>query len=89
MKKTEEEKQSATRITNNLNVRTCLIFLAIFCVATLVMGDYYLAAAEAAIVLVLVIYSILAARRRAADLEAYVESVTYDAETAKNNTLQL
>lgn len=88
MKKTEEEKQTATRITNNLNVPTCLIFLAIFCVATLVMGDYYLAAAEAAIVLVLVIYSILAARRRAADLEAYVESVTYDAETAKNNTLQ-
>jgi len=46
-----------------------------------------LAYVEGGIVLALVIYSVIRARLRRKELQAFVESVTYNAESATNNTL--
>ena len=69
-------------------VRTYLLFLILFAAATLAVGQYSLAIAEGVIILALVIYAIVSGRRRRKDLMEYIESITYDTETAKNNTLQ-
>ena len=64
-----------------------LAFLIAFAAATAFFRFYYLAAAEAAAIVLLLIYSRIARRRRARQLAAYIEEVTYDTENAKNNTL--
>ena len=64
-----------------------LFFLLVFAVASLVMRQYYLAASEGAVFVVLLVYALLAKRSKAKQLAAYIESVTYDTESAKNNTL--
>ena len=69
------------------NTTPYLICLILAAVATVVMSEYYLAAAEGVVILGLVVYSILNRNRKRRALKAYIESVTYDAETAKNNTL--
>lgn len=69
------------------NTRPFVFFLIAFAVATLIMKNYYLAAAEGVIILVLIIYSLIMRSRRRKALQAYIESVAYDAETAKNNSL--
>lgn len=67
--------------------RLYLIFLVLFAAAALFFKLYELAAAEGVIILVLMVYSFFSRRRRAKQLESYIESVTYDTENAKNNTL--
>lgn len=69
------------------NTRPFVFFLIAFAVATLVMKNYYLAAAEGVVILGLIIYSVIMRTRRRKALMTYIESVAYDAETAKNNTL--
>lgn len=69
------------------NVRMHLFFMVLFAAATLFFKMYELAAAEGAVILLLVIYSLIVSRRKRKQLAAYIESVTYDTETAKNNTL--
>ena len=69
------------------NVRMYIFFMVLFALATLLCDMYMLAAAEGGIILILVIYSLIMSRRRQKQLAAYIESVTYDTETAKNNTL--
>ncbi len=69
------------------NTRPYVFFLIAFAVVTLVMKSYYLAAAEGVVILALIVYSVIARSRRRKALLAYIESVTYDAESAKNNTL--
>ncbi len=69
------------------NVRMHLFFMVLFAAATLFFKMYELAAAEGAVILLLVIYSLIVRRRKRKQLAAYIESVTYDTETAKNNTL--
>lgn len=64
-----------------------LLFLVAFAAATLFFKMYYLAAAEAVVILILVIHALVSRRRRAKQLAAYIESITYDTENAKNNTL--
>ena len=64
-----------------------LLMLVVFAVATLYFKMYELAVAEAAVILLLLIYSAISRRKRAKQLAAYIESVTYDTENAKNNTL--
>jgi len=61
--------------------------LVAFAVATLFFGLYELAAAEAGVILLLVVVSVFARRRKAKQLAAYIESITYETENAKNNTL--
>lgn len=68
-------------------VRMHLFFLVAFAVATLLFKMYFLAAAEGAVIIFLIIYSLLSRRRKEKQLAAYIESVTYDTENAKNNTL--
>ena len=64
-----------------------LFFLAAFALAALAFRMYYLAAAEGAVFVALLIYAIVARRSKAKQLTAYIESITYDAENAKNSTL--
>ena len=72
--------------------RLYLIFLVLFAAVTLFfkvydLDMYTLAMAEGGAILLLVIYTLVMRRRREKQLAAYIESVTYDTENAKNNTL--
>ena len=72
--------------------RLYLFFLVLFAAATLFFKVYdqdmfTLAMIEGGIILLLIIYSLIFRRRREKQLAAYIESVTYDTENAKNNTL--
>lgn len=67
--------------------RLYLVFLVAFAAASLFFEKYMLAAVEAGVILALVIYSVIVARKRRRELMEYIESVTYDTDTAKNNTL--
>ena len=69
-----------------------MLFLAIFAAATVVIGlldltPVYLAAAEAVVVLGLMIYNRFARKSRARQLAAFIEELTYDTDSARNNTL--
>ena len=64
-----------------------LIFMALFALASLYFRQYFLAAAEGAVTLVLAIVAIVSRRRKNKQLSAYIESITYDTENAKNSTL--
>jgi len=72
------------------NTRPYMFFLLVFAVATLLIKteqNYYLAAAEGVAILALLIYSLASRRKKGRALKAYIDSVTYDTESAKNNTL--
>lgn len=64
-----------------------LLLMLAFAVATLFFRMYYLALAEGIVIAALGVYSLIAKRKREKRLAAYIESVTYDTENAKNNTL--
>ena len=61
------------------NTRPFVFFLIVFAAATLIMKNYYLAAAEGVAILGLIIYSAVNRSRKRKALVAYIESVTYDA----------
>ena len=67
--------------------RLYLVFLVLFAAAALFFKMYELAAAEGAVILLLLIYGFFARKKREKQLAAYIESITYDTENAKNNTL--
>ena len=67
-------------------MRLYLLIMAFFAGITFFIHEK-LALAEAAIILILIVYSLLDARRRRKQLVDYIEDVTYNAESAKNNTL--
>lgn len=67
--------------------RLYFVFLIIFAAVTFFFNETTLAIAEVAIIVLLAVYSIIMNRRRQKELLEYIESVTYDAETAKNDTL--
>ncbi len=64
-----------------------LLCMAVFALASLVLKQYILAAVEGAVCLVLLIYAYIVKHRSEKDLEKMLESVIYDADTARNNTL--
>ncbi len=64
-----------------------LVCIALFAGAALYFRQPVLAAAEGAVFLILLIYTLLARRHEARQLASYIESITYDAENAKNSTL--
>lgn len=66
--------------------RLYLLFLIIFAVGACFFS-VELAAAEGAVIILLIIYSIIITRRRRQEFMKYIDSVTYDVETAKNDTL--
>ena len=67
--------------------RLYLVFLVLFAAAALFFKMYELAAAEGTVILLLLIYGFFARKKREKQLAAYIESITYDTENAKNNTL--
>ena len=92
MKDKQKQTQSAPHVPSGLmpNARLYLIFLVIFAVATLILvrDRWWIAAAEGGVILVLIVYSLILRRTKRKALMRYVESVTYDTESAMNNTLQ-
>ncbi len=68
-------------------VQIYLFFMILFALGALYFKQYLLAAAEGGVILVLLAYALIARRIREKQLEAFIESVTYDTENAKNNTL--
>ena len=62
-------------------------FLVLFAAATLYLGHYRLAAAEALAILVLLVYCLVIRQHREKRLAAYLEAVTYETENAKSSTL--
>ena len=67
-------------------LRLYLAVLLAFAVATLFFNRT-LAIVEACLIVVLAVYSIIRLRRRQEKLLSYIDSVTYNAESAKDNTL--
>jgi len=67
-------------------MRLYLIIMVLFAVVTFFINER-VALAEGAVILILIVYSLLDARGRRKRLVAYIEDVTYNAESAKNNTL--
>ena len=65
-----------------------LLFLIVFCVLTLIEGEYILAAGEALVILALIVYTVVAVRKKRKELVDYIESLTYETETARSNTFQ-
>ena len=80
------KKNNSQRVFES-NTVPYLFFLVVFALATLVLGYYYLAAAEGAAIGGLIVYSLINRSKKRKALRAYIESVTYNAETAKNSTL--
>ena len=71
------------------NSRMFLLFLIVFAVLTFFFSDrLWLSIGEGVIILLLIIYSVIMRARKRRTLERYIESVTYDTESARNNTLQ-
>lgn len=67
--------------------RMYLFFLFVFAATSLFFEQYTLAAMQAVAIIILVVYSLVIGRRRKKELIEYIESVTYEAGTAKDNTL--
>jgi cyclic-di-AMP phosphodiesterase len=67
--------------------RLYFVFLVVFVGLGFVFDNMPLAAAELAITVALLMYSLIVYRRRRHELEDYIESVTYDVEAAKSDTL--
>ncbi|MBR6114837.1 MAG: DHH family phosphoesterase [Oscillospiraceae bacterium] len=67
-------------------LRMCLVIMAAFAAATWFFNET-LAYVEAGIVAALIVYAIIRERQRRRELQAFVETVTYNAESATNNTL--
>ena len=68
------------------NTRLFFLFLVIFAITTFFVEEK-LAIAEGIIIVLLLIYTLVVTRRRRKQLMEYIESVTYDVETAKSDTL--
>lgn len=65
-----------------------LFFMILFAAGSLYFKQYLLAAAEGGVILVLLVFALIARRVREKQLSAYIESVAYDSENAKDNTLK-
>lgn len=92
MKEKHPQTKSTPRVPSGLmpNARLYLAFLVIFAIATLILvrDRWWIAAAEGGIIIALIVYSLIVRRLKRKALMRYVESVTYDTESAMNNTLQ-
>ncbi len=72
------------------NIHLYLATLILFAVATFFLGEYnlYLAVAEVVIILLLMVYTRIANRRKSREMLKYIESVTSNIDNATKNTLQ-
>jgi len=67
-------------------IRLFLLIMAVFAVVTFFFNEK-LAAVEVGVIVLLIIYSLINARKRRKQLLSYLEDMTYNTESAKNNTL--
>ena len=92
MKDKQKRDHAVSHVPSGLmpNARLYLIFLVIFAVATLILvrDRWWIAAAEGAVIIALIVYSLILRHTKRKALLRYLESVTYDTESAMNNTLQ-
>ena len=65
----------------------CLAFMAVFALGAVFFEAYILAACEGAACAIIGAVAFLTRHRREKKLKAYIESITYDTENAKNSTL--
>ena len=68
------------------SIRLYLLILALFAAAAYFF-DERLAMAEAVVVALLALYAVVGKRKRQKKLQSFIETVTYNAESATNNTL--
>lgn len=68
-------------------VRLHLVILVIFAAASLYFKLYELSAAEAGVILLLLVYGFFAKRSREKRLSACIEAITYDTENSKSSAL--
>lgn len=71
------------------SIRLCLLLLVIFAIATVFLGQYrvQLAIAEVSVAAILALYMPITAKKRAAKLLRYIESVASSTESATKDTL--
>jgi c-di-AMP phosphodiesterase-like protein len=69
------------------SMRLYFVFLVIFVIAGLLIGNRILAAVEAVIVIALMIYSLISGKRRQQELLRYIESVTLNLDTQTKDCL--
>ncbi len=69
------------------SMRLYFIFLIIFTVAALVLGQYILAAGEAVIIILLSLYSRITAKKYRKELSEYIESISLRADTLTSDSL--
>lgn len=63
------------------------MILSVACAAVTLMLNWKIAAVEFALIIAALVYSTVLGRKGRQDLLSYIESVTYDAESARNSTL--
>lgn len=73
--------------TNLKSPKLYLICMAVFIIGSLLVQEYYLAAGEGVVFVILLIYAVVANRRSQKELMQMLESVTYSADSARTNTL--
>ena len=72
------------------NIHLFVGTLVLFAIATFFFGEYSLplSIAEAAVIVILLIYTRVTSRRRSREMLGYIESVTANIDSATKNTLQ-
>ena len=65
----------------------CVLILLVFAAVNVYFKQYFTAIGEAAAALLVLLFSLIHNRRKAKQLQDYIEAVTYDTESAKNSTL--
>jgi c-di-AMP phosphodiesterase-like protein len=68
------------------NMRFYILVLLLFAIAAFFF-DTRLAIAELAVLALLIVYAIIVTRRKRRELVEYIDSITYDVQSAKNDTL--
>lgn len=71
-----------------IDVWIYMTVIAVFIAATAASGMYQLAIGEGIILLFVVVFTLLNKKKKSQVLDEYIESVRYDAENAKGNTLK-
>ncbi len=76
------------RSLSKLETRICLAVIALFCAITAVTGNYILAACEAVVFVVVLVYAIINEKKKMQALDEHITSIRCDADSAKENTVK-
>ncbi len=76
------------RSLSKLETRICLAVIALFCAITAVTGNYILAACEAIVFVVVLVYAIINEKKKMQALDEHITSIRCDADSAKENTVK-